>query len=149
MVGDAVCASGEGPLRVLLVEDHRLVREGIKLLLEREPDLAVAGEAADGETGLRLFARLAAEGRVDLVVCDLGLQGIDGLEVARGVKALAPAIPVVLLTMHDDDADLRAMVAAGADGYLLKQAVGGNLCAAIRAVVRGEPGPHHPPQRPC
>src|SRR3712207_8762449 len=54
--------------------------------------LAVAGEAADGETGLRLFARLAAEGRVDLVVCDLGLQSIDGLEVARGVKALAPAI---------------------------------------------------------
>ena len=99
---------GPAPTRVLLIEDHRLVREGVKLLLEREPDLAVAGEAADGEAGLRLFARLADEGAVDVVVTDLGLPGIDGLSVARGVKALVPGTPVVLLTMTDADGDLRA-----------------------------------------
>ena len=131
---------GASPIRVLLVEDHRLVREGVRLLLEREPGLAVAGEAADGEAGLRLFARLAAEGGVDVVVTDLGLPGIDGLELTRRVKARAPGTPVVLLTMHDGDDYLRGMVEAGADGYVLKQSPGQDLCGAIRAVVRGEPG---------
>ena len=102
------------PIRVLLVEDPRLVREGVKLLLTREPGMVVAGEAADGEAGLRLFARLAADGAIDVVVSDIGLPGIDGLEVVRRAKALAPGIPVVLLTMHDEDAYLRGMVAAGA-----------------------------------
>ena len=128
------------PIRVLLVEDHHLVREGLTLLLEREPDLTVAGEAADGEAGLRRFARLAAEGQVDVVVTDVGLPGLDGLELTRRVKARAPGTPVVLLTMHDEDEYLRGMLAAGADGYVLKQAAGQHLCAAIRAVMRGEPG---------
>ena len=128
------------PIRLLLVEDHQLVREAVRLLLELEPDLAVVGEAADGEAGLRLFARLAAEGRVDVVVTDLGLPGIDGLALTRGVKALAPAVPVMLLTMHAEDEYLRGMAEVGADGYVLKQAIGAELCAAIRAVMRGEPG---------
>ena len=131
---------GAGPIRVLLIEDHRLVREGLRLLLEREPGLSVAGEAADGEAGLRLAARLAHEGAVDVVVSDIGLPGIDGLEVVRRVKALAPALPVVLLTMHEGDEYLRGMAEAGADGYVLKQHTGQDLCAAIRAVARGEPG---------
>jgi DNA-binding NarL/FixJ family response regulator len=131
---------GDGPIRVLLIEDHRLVREGLRLLLEREPGLAVAGEAADGEAGLRLLARLAAEGAVDVLVTDIGLPGVDGLEVARRAKALAPDTPVVLLTMHDGDAYLRGMVEVGADGYVLKQTTAQDLCAAIRAVRRGEPG---------
>ncbi len=140
MVDEDLVLAGTSPIRVLLVEDHRLVREGLKLLLERTPDLAVAGEAADGEAGLRLFARLIAEGAVDVVVTDIGLPGLDGLELTRRVKAWAPTTPVVLLTMHDEDAYLRGMVEAGADGYVLKQATGQDLCAAIRAVVRGEPG---------
>ena len=78
---------GASPIRVLLIEDHGLVREGLKLLLEHEPDLAVAGEAADGEAGLCLFARLAADHAVDVVVSDIGLPGLDGLAVAREVKA--------------------------------------------------------------
>ena len=131
---------GAAPIRVLLVEDHRLVREGLRLLLERTPDLAVVGEAADGEAGLRLFAHLAAAGAVDVLVTDIGLPGVDGLEVVRRAKALAPALPVVLLTMHDGDAYLRGMVEAGADGYVLKETTAQDLCAAIRAVMRGEPG---------
>jgi len=131
---------GASTIRVLLVEDHRLVREGVSLLLERTPDITVVGEAADGEAGLRLFARLVAERALDVVVADIGLPGLDGLELARRAKALAPAIPVVLLTMHDEDAYLRGMVEAGVDGYVLKETTGRDLCAAIRAVMRGEPG---------
>ena len=133
-------SEGDAPTRVLLIEDHHLVREGVKLLLTREPGMVVAGEAADGEAGLRLLARLAAAGAVDVVVSDIGLPGIDGLEVVRRAKALAPGLPVVLLTMHDEDAYLRGMAEAGADGYVLKQNTGQDLCAAIRAVMRGEPG---------
>ncbi len=140
MVDEDRVLEGTSPIRVLLVEDHRLVREGLTLLLEREPDLAVAGEAADGEAGLRLVAQLAAEEAVDVVVSDIGLPGIDGLELTRRIKALVPGIPVVLLTMHDEEAYLRGMVEAGADGYVLKQNTGQDLCAAIRAVMRGEPG---------
>ena len=128
------------PIRVLLVEDHHLVREGLKLLLGREPDLAVAGEAADGETGVQLFAHLAAAHAVDVVVTDIGLPGIDGLELTRRVKAWVATTPVVLLTMHEEDEYLRGMIAAGADGYVLKQTTGQDLCGAIRAVARGEPG---------
>ena len=137
--GDGV-SEGAAPTRVLLIEDHHLVREGVKLLLTREPGMVVAGEAADGEAGLRLVARLVAAGAVDVVVTDVGLPGIDGLELTRRVKALAPGLPVVLLTMHDEDEYLRGMAAAGADGYVLKQHTGQDLCAAIRAVMRGEPG---------
>ncbi len=140
MINEGRLTAGQGPIRVLLVEDHRLVREGLRLLLDHEPDMAVAGEAADGETGLRLFARLATAGAVDVVVTDLGLPGLDGLEVARQVKSQAPGTPVVLLAMHDGDGDLRGMVEAGVAGYVLKQDIGRDLCAAIRAVARGEPG---------
>ena len=136
---DRVLEDGR-PIRVLLVEDHRLVREGLRLLLEREPDLAVAGQAVDGAAGLCLLARLAAAGGVDVVVSDIGLPDIDGLELARRAKALAPRTPVVLLALHDGDECLRGMLAAGADGYVRKQDIGQDLCAAIRAVMRGEPG---------
>jgi DNA-binding NarL/FixJ family response regulator len=140
MIDEDRVAEGLPPIRVLLIEDHPLVREGVKLLLEREPGLAVAGAAADGEAGLRLVAQLAAEEAVDVVVSDIGLPGLDGLELTRRIKALVPSIPVVLLTMHDGDEYLRGMLEAGADGYVLKQHTGQDLCGAIRAVRRGEPG---------
>ena len=95
---------GASPIRVLLVEDHRLVREGLRLLLEREPDLAVAGEAADGEAGLRLFARLVVDAAVDVVVTDIGLPGLDGLEVAR--RAKAANIPVYTIALGTDTGEV-------------------------------------------
>ncbi len=140
MVNEDWVIEGTSPVRVLLVEHHRLVREGVRLLLECESDLAVVGQADDGEAGLRLFARLVDEGGVDVVVTAIALPQVDGLELTRRVKALAPAMPVVLLTMHDGDEYLRGMLEAGADGYVLKQTTGQELCGAIRAVMRGEPG---------
>ena len=126
------------PLRVLLIEDHQLVREGIKLLLDRTPDIAVVGEAADGDSGVRLFARLAAEDGVEVVVTDLGLPDLDGHAVTCRIKALQPDARVLLLTMRDDEGAIRGLLASGADGYLLKEAAAHELPVAIRAVARGE-----------
>ena len=138
--GGVMSADRDHRIRVLLIEDHLLVREGIRLLLEDAPDLMVVGEAGDGEGGVRLFARLVREGNVDVVVTDLGLPDFSGLEVTRRVKALAPQAPVVLLTMYDEEEYLQGMVEVGADGYVLKQTTGQDLGDAIRAVMRGEPG---------
>jgi two-component system response regulator NreC len=126
------------PIRVILIEDHAMVRAGIRLLLEREPDLAVAGEATDGADGLRLALDLAAAGRVDLVVTDLGLPDLDGRELTRRLKAAHPALPVRALTIYDDEAHVRGAFDAGADAYVLKEESARELPMAIRAVCRGE-----------
>lgn len=119
-----------------------MVREGVKRLLGDEPDIAVVGEAADGRGGLWQLARLCAEGApggpVDVVVTDLGLPDIGGLEVARQAKALRPETRVLLLTMHQDSEYIEGLLASGADGYLLKQGPAEELAPAIRTVARGE-----------
>ena len=131
-MGSAEC------IRVLLIEDHGIVREGIKLILQQSPDIAVVGEAADGDSGLRLVTRLAADHEVDVVVSDLALPDISGLEVTRRIKAQFPDIRVLILTMHADHEHIQGMLDTGADGYLLKQSAAHELAAALRAVVRGE-----------
>ena len=123
---------------VLLIEDHGMVREGLKLILERTPHIEVRGEAAAGLDGVRLFERLAPEGDVDVVVTDLGLPDISGLEVTRRVKSAWRDARVLLLTMHEDDEHVRGMLDTGADGYLLKQSAAGELAGAIEVVARGE-----------
>jgi DNA-binding NarL/FixJ family response regulator len=125
-------------IRVVLIEDHGIVREGLKLILQQAPDIAVLGEAGDGAGGLRLLQRLAAEGGVDVLVTDLGLPDLGGLEVARRAKALLPGLRVLLVTMYTGEEHIRGMLDAGADGYLLKQAAAQELPAAIRVVARGE-----------
>ncbi len=125
-------------IRVLLIEDHGIVREGLKLILQGIPDVEVVGEAADGRTGVRLFEQLAARDGVDVVVTDLGLPDISGLEVTRQVKARHPATRVMILTMHNDNEHIRGMIEIGVDGYLLKQSAGQELGEAIHAVARGE-----------
>ena len=128
----------EQQIRVLLIEDHGIVREGVKLILDGAPNIEVVGEAVEGDQGVRLFERLAATDGVDVVVTDLGLPGISGLEVTRRIKALRPQARVLLLTMHADDEHIRGMLEQGADGYLLKQAAGQELVEAITVVARGE-----------
>ena len=125
-------------IRVILIEDHAMVREGLKLILQQAPDIAVLGEAGDGAGGLRLLQRLAAEGGVDVLVTDLGLPDLSGLEVTRRAKALLPGLRVLLVTMYTGEEHIRGMLDAGADGYLLKQSAAQDLPEAIRVVARGE-----------
>jgi len=126
------------PVRVLIIEDHGVVREGIKLVLEQCSDIVVAGDAATGIEGVALFEHFAAIDPVDVVVTDLGLTDIDGMEVARRIKMLRPATRVLILSMQVDDQHVRSMLVAGLDGYLLKHIAGRELVEAIRSVMRGE-----------
>lgn len=122
------------PIRVLVVDDHAVVREGVAALLRAEPDVEVVGEAADGETGVRLAAELAP----DVVVMDIGLPDLTGVEATRRLRALRPGIRVLALTVYEKDEYLEEMLRAGAAGYVLKKAAARDLVAAIRRVHRGE-----------
>lgn len=126
-------------IRVLLIDDHPIVREGVRLILGQTPDIVAVGEAADGESGVRRFKDLSTRDEgVDVVVTDLNLPDISGLEVARRIKELRSTAAVLLLTMHADDEHVRGMMALGLEGYLLKQAAAQELPVAIRTVARGE-----------
>ncbi len=124
------------PIRVLLIEDHAIFRHGLRLLLDAEPDIAVVGEAESGEAGLAFLDQAADD--INVVITDLALTGISGLEVIRRAKARAAAPRCLLLTLHVGDEHVRGMVEAGADGYVLKLVAVGELVEAIRAVARGE-----------
>jgi DNA-binding NarL/FixJ family response regulator len=119
---------------ILVADDHPLLREGIVQLLDKEADIEVVGQAADGEEAVRL----ADEKTPDVVVMDIEMPGIDGLEATRQIKAAHPEISVLVLTIHDDEEIIAALLAAGAAGYLLKTTYGKELVQAIRAVRLGE-----------
>ncbi|MDB4893967.1 MAG: two-component response regulator, partial [Firmicutes bacterium] len=121
-------------VRVLVVDDHELVREGIKVLLSQEDDLIVVGEAADGESALARCRELVP----DVVVLDLKLPGIDGLEVCRTLHAELPKVAVLMLTTFDDAEMVLSAVRAGAKGYVVKDVHSMDLKRSIRAVARGE-----------
>jgi two-component system response regulator NreC len=121
-------------IRVLLVDDHALMRAGLCALLELEPDITVVGEAGSGEEGI---AR-AAELKPDLVLMDLSMPGMDGLEATREVMALGQEIRVLILTMHAEQEYLLPVLDAGASGYVTKNSADGELLEAIRTVARGQ-----------
>jgi DNA-binding NarL/FixJ family response regulator len=125
-------------IRVMIIEDHGIVREGLRLILENSPGIAVVGEAANGRDGVALFERLSSGEGIDVVVTDLGLPDIDGLEVARLVKAFHPDAHILVLSMHVDDDHVWGLLEAGVDGYLLKHVAGQELAQAIHGVARGE-----------
>jgi two-component system, NarL family, response regulator NreC len=122
------------PLRVLIADDHGVLRAGLRALLKTEEDLQVVDEAADGDTALRLASRL----RPDIVLLDLSMPGPGGIEVTRKLKEMLPATRVLILTVHEDETLLREALKAGASGYIIKRAVESELISAIRAVSRGE-----------
>jgi len=122
------------PVNVLLVEDHRIVREGTRQLLEQAPDIHVIGEAADGEEAIRL----AGELRPDVVIMDVRLPGVNGIEATGSIKDSHPDMHVLILSAHEDDHYVFPLLDAGADGYLLKTAGGAELARAIRTVYAGE-----------
>lgn len=121
-------------VRVMLVDDHTLVREGIRHVLTGTPGVEVVAEAGDGETALRL----AAETRPDLVVLDLSLPGISGLEVTASLRELLPDVKVLILSVHDHPEYVLGAVRAGAQGYLRKDTSPAELREGLRAVARGE-----------
>ena len=118
------------PIRVLLADDHPVVREGLRGMLAGEPDIEVVGEAGSGPEAVALAARL----RPDVVLMDLRMPGGDGVEATRQL----PGIAVVVLTTYDSDADILRAVEAGAAGYLLKDTPRAVLADSLRAAARGE-----------
>jgi DNA-binding NarL/FixJ family response regulator len=128
-------------IRVVLVDDHPVVRRGLRALLEELPELEPVGEAADGAEALRLLERLAADGRPrpDVVLMDLQMgSGLHGVEATRRITALPDPPAVLILTTYSTDADILSAVEAGATGYLLKDAPPEELAAAVRAAARGD-----------
>jgi DNA-binding NarL/FixJ family response regulator len=121
-------------LRILLVEDHETVRQGLKLLIDREPDLQVVGEAADGAQAI---ARARHE-PLDVVVMDLSMPGMSGVVATRKLKELWPDLAVISLTRHADQTFLKELLRAGASGYVLKQSSHAELFRAIRAAAGGQ-----------
>lgn len=122
------------PIRLLLVDDHRLVRQGIRSLLEMEADLVVAGEAETGQKALEL----ARELNPDLVLLDIQMPDIEGSAICRRLLAQNPHLPIVMLTVRSDHEDVLRCIRAGARGYLLKDADVAELVRTIRAVHAGE-----------
>jgi NarL family two-component system response regulator LiaR len=121
-------------IRILLADDHALVREGTRELLEREEDLEVVAEAGDGEEAVRL----AKSQRPDVAIVDIAMPKLSGIEATKQIKALCPATAVLILTAYDDDQYIYALLEAGAAGYLLKTVRRRDLIEAVRAVNAGE-----------
>ena len=120
-------------IRVLLADDHTLVRAGVRKILEAQPGVTVVGEVADGAAALEALGKAA----VDVLVLDLTMPGTDGFAVLRRARAQAPALKVLVLSMHADPEFVARAVREGADGYLLKDSAVSDLVAAIQAVREG------------
>lgn len=124
----------DGQIRILLADDHVLLRQGTAELLRSEPSLAVVGEAGDGLQAVELAQQL----QPDIVIMDIRMPKLSGLEATRRLGALTPRVRVLVLTAHDDDEYVFSLLQAGACGYLLKTAPVGDLVKAIRQVAEGD-----------
>ncbi|MCC0099195.1 response regulator transcription factor [Streptomyces flavotricini] len=124
-------------IRILLADDHPVVREGLRGMLSAEPDLEVVGEAANGPQAEALAAELGPDG-LDLILMDLRMPGGDGVESIARISAAGLPVRVVVLTTYENDRDILRAVEAGAAGYLLKDMARAELAGAVRAAVRGE-----------
>jgi len=122
-----------GRIRLLLVDDHAVLRAGLRALLNAEPDLAVIGEAESGQQAVDMTRAL----QPDLVLMDVTMPGMSGIEATRRIKLADPEVQVLALTMHDDTSYLRDVLEAGGSGYVLKEAASDELLSAIRAVYQG------------
>lgn len=120
-------------IRLMLVEDHTIVREALRDMLEKEPDVRIVAEAGDGESALRLAREIAPE----VVVMDISMSGLDGIQTTRRLLAANPAIKVLALSTYRDRHVIQQILDAGAAGYVVKSAAGAELRRGIRAVVEG------------
>lgn len=127
--------TGQSPARVLIADDFAVVREGVKALLERQPDLLVTAYAVDGLEAVEK----ATKTDVDLAILDVAMPGLTGLQAAREIARRRPDLPILLLSMHAGEQYFFEAVAAGAAGYVLKQQADRDLIDACRSALRGEP----------
>lgn len=121
-------------LRILLADDHKMLREGLRMLINAQADMEVAGEAENGRLAIALTRKLLP----DVVVMDISMPEINGLKATESLKWLSPGIEILILTRHADDGYLQQMLQAGASGYVLKQSASEELVRAIRAVAAGQ-----------
>jgi len=122
------------PIRVLLADDHRIVRQGLRALLSAQPDIVVSGEVGDGRETVQLAESL----QPDVVVMDISMPLLNGIEATRQIVSRAPEVAVVILSMHGGDEYILQALRAGASGYVLKQSADTELMMAVRAAQRGE-----------
>jgi DNA-binding NarL/FixJ family response regulator len=120
--------------RVLLVDDHPIVRQGLALLIDREPDLSVCGEADGAHSAFHAITTL----RPDIVVLDISLSGPDGLDVLKDIRMKTASLPVLILSMHDESIYAERAMRAGANGYIMKQEATEKVLVAIRRILQGE-----------
>ncbi len=123
----------EKKLKILIAEDHKTVREGVKLLVNAQPDMEVIGEADNGEDAIADAKRLDP----DVIIMDISMPHVNGLQAAKRIRASCPRIKILTLTRHTDDGYLQQLIAAGANGYVLKQSAPSELIKAIRTVADG------------
>jgi len=123
-----------GEIKILIADDHAVVREGTRRVLEQEPDMEVVGEAGDGEEAVTLATSL----KPDVAIMDISMPKMDGIEATRRIKATCPSVNVLILSAYDDDQFIFSLLEAGAAGYLLKSVRSRELLDAIRAVYSGE-----------
>lgn len=123
-----------GKIKILIADDHAVVREGTRQILEQEPDLDVIAEAGDGEEAVQL----AGSFKPHVAIIDVAMPKLDGIEATKQIKALYPTIAVLILSAYDDDQFVFGLLEAGAAGYILKSVRAGELIDAVRAVYAGE-----------
>ena len=121
-------------IRILLADDHKLMRSGLRLLIEQQPDLTVVGEAADGREAVALATSL----RPDVAVMDISMPNLNGIEAAHQITQSHAELAVIVLSMHPDESYVLRALKAGAKGYLLKDSAESDLITAVRAVARGK-----------
>jgi DNA-binding NarL/FixJ family response regulator len=122
-------------IRVVIADDHTLMREGLQRILEGAPDIVVVGQAVDGFETITLARR----GGFDLLLLDMSMPGKSGVELIRQVKEVMPTLPILVLTMHEEEQYAVRAIRAGARGYLTKESAGAQLLCAIRKVAAGRP----------
>jgi DNA-binding NarL/FixJ family response regulator len=132
MSTDTVAKNGKS--RVFVVDDHPIVRQGLVLLINQQPDLAVCGEASEAHSALRGIAATAP----DILILDISLSGPDGLEVLKSVRACDAAVPVLILSMHEESIYAERALRAGANGYIMKQEATETVLVALRRILNHE-----------
>jgi len=121
--------------RVFVIDDHPIVRQGLAMLINQEPDLVVCGEAEEPSTVPESLARLAP----DIIVLDISLPGRDGLDLLKSIRATDPDLPILVLSMHDESVYAERALRAGANGYMMKQEATEKFLVVLRRILRGEP----------